>query len=41
MAEVEYGGVKLTGSKLFMIIPLVSMLGGGLKDLNFTKTTWT
>ena len=30
MAAVEYGGVKLTGSKLFMIIPLVSMLGGGL-----------
>ena len=30
MAEVEYGGVKLTGSKLFLIIPLVSMLGGGL-----------
>ena len=30
MAEVEYGGVKLTGSKLLMIIPLVSMLGGGL-----------
>ena len=30
MAEVEYGGGKLTGSKLFMIIPLVSMLGGGL-----------
>ena len=30
MTEVEYGGVKLTGSKLFMIIPLVSMLGGGL-----------
>jgi len=30
MAEVEYGGVKLTGSKLFMIIPLVTMLGGGL-----------
>ena len=30
MAEVEYGGVKLTGSKLFMIIPLISMLGGGL-----------
>ena len=43
MVEVEYGGVKLTGSKLFMIIPLVSMLGGGLweQDLNFTKTTWT
>ena len=30
MDQVEYGGVKLTGSKLFMIIPLVSMLGGGL-----------
>jgi len=30
MAEVEYGGVKLSGSKLFMVIPLVSMLGGGL-----------
>jgi len=30
MAEVEYGGVKLTGSKLLMVIPLVSMLGGGL-----------
>ena len=30
MAEVEYGGVKLTGSKMLMIIPLVSMLGGGL-----------
>ena len=30
MAEVEYGGVKLTGSKLFLIIPLVSLLGGGL-----------
>jgi len=30
MAEIEYGGVKLTGSKLLMIIPLVSMLGGGL-----------
>ena len=28
--QVEYGGVKLTGSKLFMVIPLVSMLGGGL-----------
>ena len=30
MAEEEYGGVKLTGSKLFLVIPLVSMLGGGL-----------
>ena len=30
MAEVEYGGVKLTCSNLFLVIPLVSMLGGGL-----------
>ena len=37
MAEVEYGGVKLTGSKLFMIIPLVSMLGGGLGLVEFYK----
>ena len=30
MAEVEYGGVKLSGGKLFLIIPLISMLGGCL-----------
>ena len=29
MAEVEYGGVKVGGSKLLLIIPLLSMLGGG------------
>jgi len=30
MAQIEYGGVKLGGSKLLLIIPLISMLGGGL-----------
>ena len=29
MAEVEYGGLKVGGSKLLLIIPLISMLGGG------------
>ena len=29
MAEVEYGGIKVGGSKLLLIIPLISMLGGG------------
>ena len=29
MAVVEYGGVKVGGSKLLLIIPLISMLGGG------------
>jgi len=29
MAEVEYGGVRVGGSKLLLIIPLLSMLGGG------------
>ena len=29
MAVVEYGGVKVGGSKLLLIIPLLSMLGGG------------
>ena len=29
MAEVEYGGVKVGGSKLLLVIPLLSMLGGG------------
>ena len=29
MAEVEYGGLKVGGSKLLLIIPLLSMLGGG------------
>ena len=30
MAEVEYGGLKVGGSKLLLIIPLLSMLGGGV-----------
>ena len=29
MAEVEYGGLKVGGSKLLLVIPLLSMLGGG------------
>ena len=30
MAEVEYGGVKLSGGKLLLILPLLGTLGGGL-----------
>lgn len=30
MAEVEYGGIKIGGSKLLLIIPLIGTLGGGL-----------
>lgn len=30
MAEVEYGGIKVSGSKLLLILPLVGTLGGGL-----------
>jgi len=30
MAEIEYGAIKLGGSKLLLIIPLVTTLGGGL-----------
>jgi hypothetical protein len=30
MAEIEYGGIKLGGSKLVLIIPLIGTLGGGL-----------
>ena len=30
MAEVEYGGIKASGSKLLLIIPLLGTLGGGL-----------
>ena len=29
MAEIEYNGMKVGGSKLMLIIPLISMLGGG------------
>ena len=30
MAEVEYGGIKISGGKLLLIIPLLGTLGGGL-----------
>ena len=30
MAEVEYGGIKVSGGKLLLILPLVGTLGGGL-----------
>ena len=30
MAEVEYGGIKVGGSKLLLVIPLIGTLGGGL-----------
>ena len=30
MAQIEYAGVKVGGSKLLLIIPLISMIGGGL-----------
>lgn len=30
MAEVEYGGIKVTGGKLLLIFPLLGTLGGGL-----------
>jgi hypothetical protein len=30
MAEIEYGGVKASGSKLLLIIPLLGTIGGGL-----------
>ena len=30
MAEIEYGGVKLGGSKLLLIVPLIGTIIGGL-----------
>jgi hypothetical protein len=30
MAEVEYGGIKVSGGKLLLIFPLLGTLGGGL-----------
>ena len=30
MAEIEYGGIKIGGSKLLLILPLVGTLGGAL-----------
>jgi|TARA_B110000238_G_scaffold194460_1_gene232350 chromosome segregation ATPase len=48
MAEIEYGGIKLGGSKLLLIIPLITTLGGGLwggfefyKDYTDMKETIT
>ena len=29
MAEIEYGGIKLGGSKLLLVLPLLATLGGG------------
>ena len=30
MAEVEIGGAKIKGGKLLLVLPIISMLGGGL-----------
>ena len=30
MAEIEYKGIKMGGSKLLLILPLIGTLGGGL-----------
>lgn len=30
MAEVEYGGIKVSGSKMLLVLPLIGTLGGGL-----------
>ena len=30
MAEIEYGGIKIGGSKLLLVLPLIGTLGGGL-----------
>jgi len=30
LAEIEYGGVKASGSKLLLVIPLLGTIGGGL-----------
>ena len=30
MAEIEYGGIKLGGSKLLLIVPLIGTVVGGL-----------
>ncbi len=30
MAEIEYGGIKVGGSKLLLVLPLIGTLGGGL-----------
>ena len=30
MAEIEYGGIKVGGSKLLLVLPLIGTLGGAL-----------
>ena len=30
MAEVEYGGIKVSGGKMLLILPLLGTIGGGL-----------
>jgi hypothetical protein len=30
MAEIEYGGIKVGGSRLLLVLPLIGTLGGGL-----------
>ena len=30
MAEIEFGGIKVGGSKLLLVLPLIGTLGGGL-----------
>ena len=30
MAQIEYGGIKVGGSKLLLVLPLIGALGGGL-----------
>ena len=30
MAEIEYGGIKVGGSKLLLIVPLIGTIIGGL-----------
>ena len=40
MAEIEYSGIKIGGSKLLLIVPLLGTIIGGLwVDLNFTVDT--
>ena len=40
MAEIEIAGAKIKGSKLLLVLPVVSAIAGGLGQvLNFTKTT--
>ena len=41
MAEIEYGGIKVGGSKLLLVLPLIGTLGGGFGEaLSSTKITW-